>query len=170
MAKPGATTNTAGCFVIMSSDPRYDNVYAEAVKPALTGLGLACYRAGDDNTRNIPNRIVREIIQADLVIADVSEPNPNVFYELGVSHALANKTIMISQEIRNLPFDIYSEFTIKYSDDKAGLRLLFFELRNAIERLMASRDLPTNLVQIAGRDFFDLKTKIVSALKTIIEQ
>ena len=62
--------------------------------------------AGDLETkRNIIQDIVVGIAQADVIIADVTQLNPNVFYELGLCHALNKKVILITQDINELPFD-----------------------------------------------------------------
>ena len=63
--------------------------------------------AGDlDNQQSILQDIVTGIGKADVIIADVTGLNPNVFYELGLCHALDKKVILITQDISELPFDI----------------------------------------------------------------
>ena len=72
--------------------------------------------AGDlDNQQNILQDIVCGIHQADIVIADLTGLNPNVFYELGLAHAMNKKVIIITQDIGELPFDIKSYRAIEYS-------------------------------------------------------
>jgi uridine kinase len=159
------------CFIIMSFDQRYDHVYASAIKPAVDEAGFECFRI-DQNTApmNIPHTIVQEIISSRLIIADISEPNPNVFYELGISHSVGNKTIIISQNLAHLPFDLKTEFTLGYADTKDGLRLLYFELVRAIRDLLAHPTQPSNLVQLAGQPFFDLRTKIKDNLQRLVDE
>lgn len=74
-------------FVIMSFKDEYERVYHQAIRPALAELDFACLRA-DENPlpANVPSEIIRALVSADLIIADISDPSPNVFYELGVSH------------------------------------------------------------------------------------
>ncbi len=159
------------CFVIMSFDPKYDYIYKTVIKSSVEELNLECYRIDDDTIpKNIPDKIIREIIQSDLIIADISQQNPNVFYELGISHAIGNKTIIISQKLDNLPFDVRTEYTIGYTDNKKGLRLLYFELKNIIPKILDRTHEASNLVQIAGRDFFDFRSKIKENLQRIIEE
>lgn len=63
--------------------------------------------AGDlDNQQNILQDIVEGIYTADVIIADLTDLNPNVFYELGLAHAMNKKVIIITQDIGSLPFDI----------------------------------------------------------------
>lgn len=162
---------TKRCFVIMSFKPEFDHVYEAAIKKALVDLDIECFRVDDDSVpKNIPDRIIREIIQSDLIVADISEPSPNVFYELGISHALGNKTVIISRDRANLPFDVKSEYTMGYSDSREGLRLLYYELKNALQSLLAHPHEPSNIVQIAGRNFFDLQAKIRKNLRRIVDE
>lgn len=85
--------------------------------------------AGDlDNQQNILKDIVEGIHQASIVIADLTGLNPNVFYELGLAHAMNKKVIIITQDIGELPFDIKSYRTVEYS-------LLFYKLPTFLEEL-----------------------------------
>jgi len=73
--------------------------------------------AGDDVTtqQNILKDIVQMIYDADVIIADLTDLNSDVFYELGVAHALNKKVISITQNISQLPFDIKSYRATEYS-------------------------------------------------------
>ena len=68
-----------------------------------------------DNQQNILQDIVEGIFNADVVIADLTGLNPNVFYELGLAHAMNKKVIIITQDINELPFDIKSYRANEYS-------------------------------------------------------
>ena len=73
--------------------------------------------AGDDvdTQQNILKDIIQMIYDSDVIIADLSGLNANVFYELGVAHTLAKKVINITQNLSQLPFDIKSYRTTEYS-------------------------------------------------------
>lgn len=74
--------------------------------------------AGDlDNQQSILQDIVTGIANADVIIADVTGLNPNVFYELGLCHALDKKVILITQDISELPFDIRSYRVVEYTTE-----------------------------------------------------
>ena len=89
--------------------------------------------AGDlDNQQNILKDIVEGIYQADVVIADLTGLNPNVFYELGLSHAMNKKVIIITQNIVELPFDIKSYRANEYSLQFNKLPLLIDELKRLL--------------------------------------
>jgi len=159
------------CFIIMSFDQKYDSVYEQAIKRAVQDKGYKCIRLDDESIPNtIPNKMIREIINSDLVIADISDPNPNVFYELGISHSVGNKTIIISQNLKNLPFDVRTEYTIGYKDTRERLRLLYYQLKDIIDKLSKHPNEPSNIVQLAGRDYFDLRNEIRNNLKIIIDE
>jgi uridine kinase len=159
------------CFVVMSFDRDFDLVYERGIKRAIEDEGLTCIRMDDDALpKNIPTRIVRELIEADLVIADLTDSSPNVYYELGIAHTLGNKTIIISQQLDRLPFDVRSESTLGYGNSREGVKLLYFELRNIIKQLLAHPHEPSNIVQLAGRDYFDLQGLIRENLKELIAE
>ena len=72
--------------------------------------------AGDlDNQQNVLKDIVEGIATADVIIADLTGLNANVFYELGLAHAMNKKVIIITQAIDDLPFDIRSYRANQYS-------------------------------------------------------
>lgn len=155
----------------MSFHHDLDLIYERGIKRAVEEEGMICVRMDDDTLpKNIPTRIIRELIDADIIIADLTEPSPNVFYELGIAHTLGNKTIIISQQLDRLPFDIRSESTLGYSNSKEGVKLLYFELRNIINQLLSHPREPSNIVQLAGRDYFDLEGLIRKNLKELIAE
>lgn len=159
-------------FVIMSFKPEHEIVYLKAIKPALEARGLTCIRSDEEHgPANIIGQVVKEIIDADVVIADISDPSPNVFYELGISHSVGNKTIAITSDITGLPFDIRAFRAISYSKDDSGLRLLKAEIEGEVKSLLKQQQyLPNNPVQEAGKDYFDLRKQIEQSLKDLREE
>ena len=157
------------CFVIMSFNDKYDRVYHQAIKPAAEKCQYHCVRSDDEHgSANIPAEIVKGIIAADVVIADISENNPNVFFELGISQSVGNKTITIYSDLEKLPFDIKAFRAISYKIEHDGLRLLSKDIEQAIHEIELNREQnPNNLVQEAGRDYFDLRKKICEALEAL---
>jgi hypothetical protein len=96
----------------------FDDVYHYVIVPgvSLAKRSYKCIRADEVQK---PNNIIKDIAQklynADVVIADLTGQNPNVFYELGVRHALVGKTIILSQSFTDIPFDLRGYRTIIYS-------------------------------------------------------
>lgn len=156
-------------FVIMSFNEKYDNVFERSIRPAFEECGYDCYRADRNlGTENIPHRVIRDIIDADIVLADLSGNRPNVFYELGVSHCVDNKTLTIIADDEDIPFDIAAYRLIKYNNSSSGLELLKYRLKEEIGNF--DRNKMVNLVQDAGRDYFDLRKKIEAKLKKLNEE
>lgn len=149
------------CFVVMSFMEKYDEVYWLGIKNAVEDSGYDCFRLDEDpGPKHIPERLINELIYSDLVIVDITEANPNVYYELGISHTIGNKTILLTQHIEQLPFDIRGEFIVRYSSGREGYKLLKLNLTNAIKRLEENIGIPNNMVQIAGRKYFDIRKQV----------
>ena len=89
--------------------------------------------AGDlDNQQNVLKDIVEGIANADVIIADLTGLNANVFYELGLAHAMNKKVIIITQDINELPFDIKSYRANQYSLQFNKLPFLITELQKLL--------------------------------------
>ena len=90
------------CFVIMPfGDPEFEVVYEDFVKPTVENeCELTCER-GDDvfGSNIIMDDILRSIDAADIVLADLTQKNANVFYEVGICHALQKPVLLLSQSI-----------------------------------------------------------------------
>lgn len=113
-------------FVLMPFDAEFGAVYEDLVQPALEEAG---YRVGRADTRlnqqNVLRDIVRGITQADVVIAELTGANPNVLYELGLAHGLRIPTVLLAQDIEEVPFDLRSYRVQLYStrfDEVAALK------------------------------------------------
>lgn len=104
-------------FVLMPfDDPELDSVYSELIEPALVENSFKVTRADlSINQQQILKDIVIDLAEADLVIVDVSGLNGNVMYELGLAHAMGKRTVMITQDITELPFDLNSYRATPYS-------------------------------------------------------
>lgn len=95
------------CFVLMPFGGWLDDYYETIYTPAINAAGLEPHRA-DDLFR--PSTIVNDIWaytkRAKLLLADLSGKNPNVFYELGLAHALAKPVILVAESMEEIPFDL----------------------------------------------------------------
>lgn len=95
----------------------FNRVYAEYIRPALEAAGLEVFRA-DEETRagDIRTDMFQELLVADMVVVDLTLDNANVWYELGVRHALRARGVVLVQGPRpNQPFDIYTDRKLHYS-------------------------------------------------------
>lgn len=121
------------CFVEMPFEKRFDGVWLSVIKPAVEALHDNCIRA--DNIFTVGSvlfDIFNLISSADYIIADLTIQNPNVYYELGYSHALNKKVILITQDISSLPFDLRDQRVIHYQDTSSGAVKLKSDLMNFI--------------------------------------
>lgn len=108
----------ATCFVISPFGEPFDSYFSHIVKPALEECGLYAKR-GDSLYR--PSTIVDDIWQgikdAKLLIAELTDRNPNVFYELGLAHAISKPVILIAKSLDDVPFDLRSIRVLIYDKD-----------------------------------------------------
>ena len=142
-------SNQEYCFVIMPFRPELDDVYKHIIKPAISELGLRCLRADEiDGAGSIIRDIIEHIYDAKVIIADLTSKNANVFYELGIAHALGNNTIAIAQNIEvDVPFDVINYKVIQYTDSIRGGKRLAKDLKRAISSLDTWSLKPSNPVQ-----------------------
>jgi hypothetical protein len=103
-------------FILMPFSEPLNEVYEFLIKGALTEAGYKVSRADDIKSQsNILEDIITGIMQSSLIVADLTDSNANVYYELGIAHALQKKVVLITQEIDELPFDLRSYRVIAYS-------------------------------------------------------
>jgi len=94
-------------FILMPFDADFADVYTDLIHTPLETAGFEVRRADSLlNQRSVLQDVIRGIADAALIVADVSGLNPNVMYELGLAHALGKRTIMITRDIDELPFDL----------------------------------------------------------------
>ena len=121
------------CFVLMPFSDQFFLQYEAAILPALNAAGLRGVHAGQIfGTREIMEDIWESICVAKLVIADVTGRNANVFYELGIAHTLGRKCVVLTQDSKDVPFDISARRYIHYEPTKLVL------LRTSLEKTIKS--------------------------------
>lgn len=114
--------------VMMPFDSKFDGVY-NALQEMSLSAGFECRRADEfwENPSVIQD-VVTLIDRAFVVICDCTGRNPNVFYEMGIGHALNCEIILITQNDEDIPFDISHLRYIKYLNNSEGLQKLKEEL------------------------------------------
>lgn len=113
------------CFVISPiGDPdsetrkRSDQVLKHVVRPAATSCGYKAVRADEiDKPGMITSQVIQHVVNDALVVADLTERNPNVFYELAIRHALRKPLVQLIRKGEAIPFDVAGTRTI-YVDHK----------------------------------------------------
>jgi hypothetical protein len=121
------------CFVVMGFGEKtdyqtsrvldLDKTYKHIIKKAVQDAGLECVRADEiPHSGTIEMPMFEQLLQADLVIADLSTSNLNAAYELGVRHALKPRTTIIIAEDKFVsPFDTGHIATMRYRHDGKAL-------------------------------------------------
>lgn len=125
-------------FIIMPFAENWsDSVWNHAIKPTVESLGLNAVRADDLYGQNIMEDVWKGILQSSIVIADITGRNANVFYELGIAHTLGKKVILLTQDVKDIPFDLNVYRHIIYKTDIAGGDNLKERLKNVIKEYMS---------------------------------
>src|SRR3954452_102277 len=161
MTEPEAVSNlgTSGvapqdplCFVLMpfgrKSDASgttidFDAVYRELIAPAVRAAELEPIRADEEVTGGIVHKPMFErLILCEYAVADLTFANANVFYELGVRHAVRPySTVLLFASGTRLPFDVALDRGLPYSLDPAGGPTDTYAARRQLtDRLVAARD------------------------------
>lgn len=95
------------CFVLMPFEDAFDDVYQLGIAAACKDAGAYAERVDQQIfTESILDRVYNQIGKADIVVADMSGRNPNVFYEVGYAHALGKATVLLTQSQDDIPFDL----------------------------------------------------------------
>ncbi len=126
------------CFIVMPFSVEALNiVYEDYVKPVIEDeCGLACER-GDDvfGSSVIMDDILTSIKNSDLIIADLTGKNANVFYEVGICHALGKKVLLLAQSMDDVPFDLRHRRVLLYDYSPRGCKRLEKNLKDSIQAM-----------------------------------
>lgn len=101
------TRPKAFVFVLMPFDKTFGDVYRLGIKEGCQKAGAYCERVDEQLfDESILERVYNQIAKADVIVADMSGQNPNVFYETGYAHALNKRVILLKQKDQDIPFDL----------------------------------------------------------------
>lgn len=165
------------CFVISpigdeGSETRRkaDELLNYIVTPVLDTLGYETVRADKiDESGAITTQIIQKLISADLVVADLSERNPNVFYELSVRHASRKPFVQLITMGEPIPFDVAANRTIQYDLTKlAVVEAAKAQLRSQVSAIEAGNDEVENPISTAI-DLSSLRTSASPSDRTLGE-
>jgi len=153
--------NKKKCFVIMPfsttkscTENKWLEIFNYIIKPGVeeSKLGYECERSAAGR-ENIIKSIIDSLNKANVVIADLTDNNPNVFYELGVRHTLANRTILIAQGKKHIPFDLKPYPVAFYSESPVKIALFKKDIKEKLEDIEKNPERSDNPVA----DFLRLK-------------
>ena len=127
--RPRQPEHKADVFVLMPFKARLEKVYTEHIKKLGGELGVVIQRADDIfSPQPFMQKVWDGICAARLVIADCTEKNPNVFYEIGIAHTVGKKVVLITRSENDIPSDIRHFEYINYVYDPEGVQRLIEKL------------------------------------------
>jgi len=110
------TTPKPFVFVLMPFNEKFNDIYEFGIKATCKEAGAYCERVDEQIfEERILDHIYNQIVKADIIIADMTDRNPNVFYETGYAHALGKSVILLTQKTEDIPFDLKHYVHIIYS-------------------------------------------------------
>jgi hypothetical protein len=124
-------------FVLMPFTAELVTIYEDHIKKAVaeSEFELRVGRADDFfGPRPIMKDVWSAIHAARIIIADCTGRNPNVFYEIGLAHAIGRYTILISQSLDDIPFDLRHLRIILYKYTPPGMKAFETALIETIKR------------------------------------
>lgn len=127
------------CFVLMPFAAEFAPIYSDHIAVVCASLGIPVLRAdGIFSNRPIMDDVRASVSAADVIIADLTNDNPNVFYEVGICHALGKQVILVSQS-SNIPFDLRHLRCIIYKYTPPGMREFEKNLAETLRAVLGSR-------------------------------
>jgi hypothetical protein len=147
------------CFVIAPiGDPdsetrkRSDQVLKHVIRPAVSSCGYKAVRADEiDKPGIITSQVIQHVVDDPLVVADLTERNPNVFYELAIRHALRKPLVQLIKKGEAIPFDV------------AGTRTIYVDHRD-LDSVEGAKNEIIEQVKALEKDSSDIETPISVSL------
>jgi hypothetical protein len=122
--------------VMMPFEAKYKPVYS-AIQELCESIGCSCSRADEIwNEDAIIQDIVNLISESKVVVCDVTERNPNVFYEAGIAHAIGKRVVLLTQQDADVPFDLKHLRYVRYLPNEQGLHTMQDNLRERLWSLV----------------------------------
>ncbi len=121
-------------FVLTPFNKEFNSAF-ESIKKVCSKVNLKCLRGDEEYIKSdIFTHILKSLTKANIIIANIDGRNSNVFYELGLAHALNKNTIIVSKATKNIPVDVKSKFMILYKDQHE----FESELKNQLLKIFSS--------------------------------
>lgn len=146
------------CFVIApigehGSDTRRraNNVLRHVIEPAINGLGLLAVRADQlAEPGSINRQILKHVLTARATVADLTDANPNVYYELAVRHSAGLPVVLIARLDTRLPFDLQTQRTVFFDDrDLSSAAQATEGIRRHLVHALQSQDQGSPVLEVA---------------------
>jgi hypothetical protein len=132
--RPSAPDKKTHVFVLMPFKAKLGGLYTNHIKRMGEELGLTIRRADDVfSPRPFVEVVWEGICNADLVLADCTEKNANVFYEIGMAHTVGKTVVLITRSEKDIPSDIKHLNYISYVYDPEGVDDLIQKVRTFLK-------------------------------------
>ncbi|MBL8102814.1 MAG: macro domain-containing protein [Anaerolineales bacterium] len=168
------------CFVIMPFGEKkdidgqpvnFDVIYKDFIKDAVEGLNLKCIRCDEIAEAGwIHSKMFEYIFSADVAVVDITSLNPNVFYELGIRHALKKSvTVLIRKAGTPTPFNIQGFQMLEYKpDDSQNLESGKQKIREFIKNGIAGQVLDSPIYEVLDNLKVERKPKRIGTKNTYL--
>jgi ActR/RegA family two-component response regulator len=126
-------------FVLMPFAKEYVDFYENEIKKVIEDMGLICKRV--DNfygPRSIMADILKQIKNARFILADFSGRNPNVFFEVGIAHALGKSVLLLTQNLEDVPPRLRTVRCLVYEQSLAGGNRIAPQLEASVKEIHES--------------------------------
>ncbi|MFH0908379.1 MAG: hypothetical protein V1929_06430 [bacterium] len=141
---------TDSCFVMQPFAAPLGDYFEKIFKPAIEKAGLQPVRADAEifGTGKIMDQVWRGINSAKVLVAELTSRNPNVFYELGLAHALKKPVVLVSSNEADVPFDLHHIRVIYYdvTDPFWGIKLI----EKVAENILSALKNPEEAIFLSG--------------------
>ena len=136
---PGATVRVGTAVFLCPDGDALSQLYEQAVGPALRANHLnrvGVVRVFDSDSALVD--VTRWLAEAELIVAELSSPNPDLMYVLGLAHGLGRCPLMLVERSNQLPFNLAGLRHVEYSRGHAGLLMLRSDLTRAVRVFLAA--------------------------------
>jgi hypothetical protein len=139
-------------FFIMPFEDQFFKIF-ELIKRKFGTLYDFSHSGDNLNQQSIVRDIIQSLSESDIIIANLTGLNANVFYELGIAHTLNKKVIIITEDISSLPFDLKAYRVQEYSMEYIQFDNLLDSLKLSLEGAFSGKISFSNPVM----DYFNIK-------------
>lgn len=134
-----------------------DGLVASVLTPVLSQFDLEPIPAHRiSETGSITRQIIKRLIESDLVIANLTDLNPNVMYEVGIRHCARKPLIVLAKEGTVLPFDLSDERTVFFRNDMSGAEELKQQLAKIIPKALGDEAADNPVYRVVDVDMIKL--------------
>jgi len=123
-------------FVLTPFHREFEGTF-EKIKSACNDIGLTCVRGDEHNVKgDILTHVLKQISRSGIIIANIDGRNPNVFYELGLAHAMNKSVLLVARSLKHVPFDLRSNMILLWNSHDE----LQQKIKDSVSKLLVKRN------------------------------